>query len=70
MKPKMGRPALYAPKDTETNYQVKKMTRRGAALFEAARKRIAKLREWAGRVSDADCLEAVLRGDDHKTGER
>ena len=61
---KMGRPALYAPKDTDTNYQIKKMSSKGAKLFEAARKRIAKLREWAGRVSDADTLEAVLRGED------
>jgi hypothetical protein len=63
----MGRPSLFSPKDGNRGYQILKLTKEGQRLFEAARKKLAKLAKtiagWEGEISDANTLEFLVRGD-------
>ena len=64
MKLKGGKPAIFRPK-LGGPVKVGKLTTRGTQLFEAARRRLAKLAGWPlPRVGDADTLEYVLRGEE------
>lgn len=59
----MGRPSIFAPKDGERSYRILALSKEGQRLFEQARARLKRLAKWPGSVSDADTVEAVLRGD-------
>jgi len=64
MTERTGRPSIFRPKDDTQRMQVVGMTERGRALFEQAREQLKKVAKWPGRVSDADVIEALVRGKD------
>lgn len=59
----MGRPAIFVPKDGGKAYHILALTRQGRRMFEDARRRLKMLAKWKGRVSDADTVEFILRGE-------
>lgn len=58
---KMGRRAIFDLPKTERYQGV--ISKVGGAKFEGARKRLAKLANWDGPVSDADTIEFLSRGE-------
>ncbi len=62
MKTVMGRPSIFSPKDGNQSYRILSLTKHGQREFEKARAELKKLAKWPGKVSDADCVEFLLRG--------
>ena len=59
-----GRPSIFSPKDGGQRYEILALTKRGQQLFEQARAKLQKLTGWTGKVSNADTLEMVVRGEE------
>lgn len=58
-----GRPSIFSPKNG-MGVRVQALTQWGSAEFEAARVRLAGIAKWEPtRVSDADTVEYLLRGE-------
>jgi hypothetical protein len=61
---KMGRPAVFTPKDPKARYQGL-VTREGGRQLEAARKKLAALASLPVKsVSDGDVFEYLARGEE------
>jgi len=61
--PTFGRPSIFRGKDGGTRLQAV-ITPAGTVRFEQARARLAKLASWeVERVSNADVIEYLARGD-------
>lgn len=54
-----GRPSIYSPKDGKV--QVRAITAEGARILDKARKVVATLAQWKGKVSDGDVIDWLLR---------
>lgn len=67
MRKAMGRPSIFSPKNGKQAYHILALTREGQRMFEDARKRLKTLAreliDWKGKVSDADTVEFMLRGE-------
>lgn len=62
MKRRMGRPSIYSPKTGGKVYRIGSMTADGQRMFEKVRRTLKQLAKWKGTVSDADCVEFLVRG--------